>query len=76
MLLARMIPTLPRSSDQTLPRPPVFFIATIMSAMPARHRERYSSAPQKLSTITQDFRARCAGIGACKIFFAVTTASC
>jgi hypothetical protein len=30
--------------------------------MSARHRERYSSSPQKLSTITPEFCPRCAGI--------------
>jgi len=54
-------PALSHSPDQVAPRNCVF-IDRILSIMPARHRERYSSSLQKLSTITPEFCPRCAGI--------------
>jgi hypothetical protein len=45
-----------------LPRPLEFPIATIVSTVPARYRERYSSAASELSTITPESCSRCAGI--------------
>ena len=44
-------PALSHSPDQVAPRNCVF-IDRILSIMPARHRERYSSSIRKLSTIT------------------------
>ena len=51
-------PVLTRSSRSHRCR----LIAVIMFTMPARHRERYSGTPHKVSTITLEFCSRAAGI--------------
>jgi hypothetical protein len=57
-----MMPALPRLPAQDSP-PDLIIIDSIPPTLPARHRGRYSSSLQKLSTITPESCARPAGIG-------------
>jgi hypothetical protein len=57
-----MMPALPRSPGQAYRPRDCLIIDSVLSTMPARHRERYSSSPQKLSTITPNPCPRSAGI--------------